>query len=441
MSREIVELESLEGLSTAPLPAPVRFVFLSPRRGGPALHLIRAVLAPRGRLRLSGTNGRIFADLDPGPAEPLVIALDTIVRSDAAGLERMILTALPHVDEIVLGVDARSDQETLQVAQAYGDCVFVFEADDIGLDEAAWKANRIHFANARNIGRSRVQAPWSLVLDSDEYIDGCGDLRAAIAKYPTAEHMACKISAGGVTVDGDRQRLGRSFLRWESSTHNQLMPRLGTFGESDLRIMEDKTLRSREEDARRDKQRDAGIDELIDEAGKGNIAALLHLAKHRAGVGNIAEAVKLVEDYRLRIEPHSILADQRALTALTLAFRFYYEDNSAQSEVWALRALLDGPRVAAFCLLGDLAEEQGDLVRAQGWYEAACAITAEERMDFSGVTVLRWGRLAGIKDALKDPTTASVLVFERVTERDSAPDNTPDASGTPSQVPSSRSSA
>lgn len=421
MSREIVELESLEGLSTTPLPAPVRFVFLSPRRGGPALRLIRETLAPRGRLRFSATPGRVFADLDPGPPEAPAIALDTIVRSDAAGLERMLLTVLPHVDEIVLGVDGRSDDETLEVARAYGDEVFVFDADDIGLDAKAWAENRIHFANARNLGRSRVKAPWSLVLDSDEYISGVGDLRGALAKYPDAEHLTCTVSASGVTVKDDRQRIGRSFLRWASSTHNQLLPRLATFGESDLVVMEDKTLRSREEDARRDKQRDAGIDELIDEAGKGNIAALLHLAKHRAGVGDIAEAVKLVEDYRLRIEPHSVLADQRALTALTLAFRFYYEGNNVQSEVWALRALLDGPRVVAFCLLGDLAEEDGDLIRARGWYEAACSITAEEHMDFSGVTALRWGRLAGIKDALKDPATASVILFEGAKEPDSTP--------------------
>ena len=233
--------------------------------------------------------------------------------------------------------------------------------------------------------------------------------------------MTCKVSSGGVTANGDRQRIGRSFLRWTSSSHNQLMSRTGAYGESDLSIREDKTLRSREEDARRDKQRDAGIDELIDEASKGNVAALLHLAKHRAGTGDIDEAVKLVQDYRFRIEPHSILADQRALAALTLAFRFYYEDNNEQSEVWALRALLDGPSTVAFCLLGDLAEEQGDLVRARGWYEAACALTEEAAIDWSGVTALRWGRLEGIKAALKDPATASVIVFGSATDDASNP--------------------
>ena len=85
--------------------------------------------------------------------------------------------------------------------------------------------------------------------------------------------------------------------------------------------------------------------------------------------------------------------------------------------MWALRALLDGPRIVAFCLLGDLAEEQGDLLRARGWYEAACAITTQEKaIDWSGVTAMRCGRLEGIKAALKDPTTASAGVQHRGAE-------------------------
>jgi hypothetical protein len=415
MSRPVVEveIENLEGLAEAAISEPVRFVFLPFKRGGPAVSSIRSVLAPKGRLRLSGTSARIFADLDPGPFEPAVIALDTIVRSDAAGLERMLLSVLPHVDEIVLGVDGRSDEETLRVAQAYADCVYVFEAADIGLDEAAWKANKIHFANARNLGRGRVRAPWTLVLDTDEYVESVGDLRGDISLYPNAtEHLECRVSSGGVTVNNDHQRIARTRLRWASATHNQLMSETGLGGLSNLRIMEDKSLRAAEENARRDAQREMGIEELVEEAGKGNIAALVHLAKHRAGVGDDDdEAVRLVQDYRFRIEPHSILADQRALTALTLAFRFYYKDNNEQAEVWALRALLDGPYVVAFCLLGDLAEEQGDLVRARGWYEAACAITEKPAIDWSGVTALRWGRLAGIKAALADPENATVLVI------------------------------
>ena len=182
MSRTVVEVERIEGFAAVQLVEPARFVFISPLHGGPSLAQIRAALAPRGRLRLSGTAGRIFADFDPGPATEAVIALDTIVRSDAAGLERMLLSALPHVDEIVLGVDGRSDEATLRMAQAFGDCVYVFEGADIGLTKEEWKADKIHFANARNRGRVKVQAPWTLVVDADEYVGPVGD--CALSHWP-----------------------------------------------------------------------------------------------------------------------------------------------------------------------------------------------------------------------------------------------------------------
>ena len=348
----------------------------------------------------------------------------------------MLLTVLPHVDEIVLGVDGRSDEETHKVAEAYADCVHVFDAAQIELSAEDWKADKIHFANARNLGRGRVHAPWTLVVDADEYVEHAGDLRAAAQKAPLiADHLECTVIASGMQNDMDRQRLTRTYRRWISPTHNQLIIHTGIGAPVELCIVEDKKLRAHEENARRNVQRNMGIEMLVDEAAKGNIGALLHLAKHRAGLGDINEAVRLVEDYRLRIEPHSILADERAIIALTLGFRFYYEDNLDQAEVWALRALLDGPRVAAFCLLGDIAEEEGDLVRARGWYEAACAITIPDKLDLPGVSEMRWGRLDGIKLALIDPVTAPVAYIREMDE----PDSTSSASETPSPVPSSQS--
>jgi hypothetical protein len=435
MSRQIVEVERIEGFAEIQLPESARFVFAAPGRGGPKLCQIRAALAPRGRLRLSGTAGRIFADFDPGPPTEPLIALDTIARSDAAGLERMLLSALPHVDEIVLGVDERSDTATVEVAQMYADSFYIFAASDVGLTEEEWAADKIHFANARNLGRERVQSPWTLVVDADEYVGQAADLREAVAKYPDAEHLESTIFCGGVRVDSDRQRLARTLLRWTAPSHNQLMVKTGVGYKTELHIIEDKKLRTATENARRDAQRSEGIELLVDEAGKGNISALLHLAKHRAGLGDTVEAVRLVEDYRLRIEPHSVLADERAITALTLGFRFYYEDDLAQAEVWALRALLDGPRVAAFCLLGDIAEEQCDLPRARGWYEAACSITTPERVDWPGVTEMRWGRLDGIKLAILDPTTAPVAYITTVPETTSSPPSPETHNGDPSPTP------
>jgi len=397
--RHIVELEDTVGLTDISFSEPVRLVFMSPRRGGPPVSAVRAALASKGKLRLSATALRLYADLDPGPAEAPIVALDTIARSDAEGLERMLHTVLPHVDEIVLGVDARSDEGTKEVARAYADTFFVFDAGDLGLTAAEWKADKIHFAKARNLGRGRVKAPWTFVIDTDEYVDVEDDLRMALAAAPeTAEAAETMLVVGGMTYD-DHQRLARTHLRWHSGTHNQL-PHGGTDVVVNLVTVEDKTLREANENARRDTQRNRGIEELIDDAAKGDLSAIFHLAKHRAHHDDPGVAAKMAEDYRSRIEPHSVLADERAWLALAVAFRYYREDNLPEADRWAVRALLDGPRQVAFCLLGDIAEDQGDLARAAGWYECACAFTEKTKIKWPGVTELRWGRLAGIRMAL-----------------------------------------
>jgi hypothetical protein len=431
MSRRVLEVLDLARLADVAFTEPVRLAFVSPGRGGPRVPAVRAALALRGRLRLSGTALSTFADLDPGEPEAPVLALDTIVRSDAAGLERMLLSVLPHVDEVVLGVDGRSDEDTLRVAQGYADATYVFEAADIGLDDEAWKANKIDFAAARNIGRARVHSPWTLVVDSDEYVQTASDLRWHVRDVaPTVGALSARISMAGddgaITFEShDFQRLARTKYRWISASHNQLVCD-GREEEVNLTIIQDTRLRATAEQARRDAQRDVGINELVDEAAKGNLNALFHLAKHRSGVGDLAEAVRLVEDFRLRAEPNSITAFQRLWLALGIAFRYYNLGQLAEANRWACRALLDGPVIAAFCLLGDIAEDELDLERARNWYEAACAVTDFRGITWPGAMEVRWGRLAGLQLALATPENKK-LALETITGG-AAPDSPHDAS-------------
>ncbi len=427
MSRRILEVLTLDKIEDVTFPEPVRLVFLPGDRGGPAVSAVRAKLAPQGRLRLSASPGRLFADLDPGPPEALVLALDTIVRSDAAGLERMLRSVLPHVDEIVLGVDGRSDEATLKVAQAYGDCVFVFEGADIGLSLEDWTPSelnprgKIDFSAARNLGRARVQSPWVLVVDSDEYLEPQEDLREILAAAPAdlgAFRPLVRVLEGGQSIfeSADHQRLARVKYRWTEPVHNQLVcadstepPKLKTA------IVVDASLRGEAEAAAREAQREVGVSSLEEAALAGNLNAYFHLAKHRIGVGPLADAVRFVEDFRLRCEPNSILGWKRQWLALGVAFRFYTQENDFQeANRWAVRALLDGPSIAAFALLGDIAEDEGDLRRALSWYECACASSDTTNLAWPRLTNLRWGRLAGLQRALASPeATAHALAILR----------------------------
>jgi hypothetical protein len=420
--REIIDNVDVSKLAALEFPpVPVRLGFPSPARGGPAVSEIRKALASKGRVRLAATDMRVFADVDPGSESP-VIALDTLVRSDAVGLERMLVSVLPYVDEIVLGVDERSDEDTRAVARAYADTVWTFGAKDIGLSDEAWAANKIDFAAARNLGRARVRAPWVLVIDSDEFLEQSIDLRQLVCHaHPRVGAFAATVV---ITEDGvrtfeqrDVHRLARAAYRWHQGTHNQLHI------ESDVEpppvdvvIVSDTSLRAADEQRRRTDQRNESIDDLMKEAAGGNMNALFHVVKHKAATAPIEEVVRLAEDFRLRVEPNGPVREQRQWVALAVGERFYRDDDLAEANRWYCRVLLDGPFVPALCRLGDVAEQEGDLRRALRWYQAACAIENDGEIIWHGPTAFRHRRLAGIQRALVDPgSTPMIEVYDQTT--------------------------
>ena len=407
-SRDVVDSESLRVAAKRTVGRPTRFIFDNPMCGGPKLAEVRTALREKGVVRISATKAKVFVDIDPGDPGPALISLDTIARSSAAGLERAILSALGQVDAVLVGIDGRSDEETRKVAEAYADVVWGFEAKDIGLTDEEWGADRIHFANARNLGRMQVQTPWALFLDSDEFIDPSVpiDLRNAVSA-PGDEGYGCYAIC--VEVCGaeqmDPQRLARSEFRWWSHTHNQLAI-VGKYGKCGGRIVQDTSIRTAAENDRRTCQRNRGVELLGEEAKKGDVSAIYHMAKHRMGMEDLAEAERLTNELRCRCLVHGAMAQQRAWLALGVAWLYCQRGlakDIEQAELWCLRSMLDEPRMDSMCLLGDIAEERGDLHAALRWYEAACVLREPDSNNYLAwrtLIDLRMGRRSGIRVAL-----------------------------------------
>lgn len=398
MSRKVVEIENIDQLSFLPA-EPVRLVLRGPLRGGAPLGSVRARLLARGDARFSGTSGHLFADFVPGQYERL-IALDMLARNDPAGLERAILSALPHVDYIVVGVDGRSDAETRKVAEAYADHVWTFGAAELGLSDEAWAADRIDFAAARNIGRSFVQAaqvPWILVLDTDEYLQHVGiDLRARV-RDPRGHDGFSPVVLLPEAEHRDQHRLARAELRWIGATHNQLPVRSSV--DIDVSIVHDPSVRAQDEQTRRIVQRRTEVGRMRDEAEKGNLHALWHLSKQLLADGD-EDGLRLAEEFRLRAEIFGALAEERQWLACGAAAFYYNRDEFEKAGMWSCRALLDGPCIEAFCILGDCAEVRGDLEQALTWYELACITPRGREVMIAGLQALRWGRRSGLRLAL-----------------------------------------
>lgn len=364
--------ETLYSVASAGLPA--SFVTPLPSPEGFALKDLRRGCAEYGSARFTpySKNGKLagLSCVVEPRTEPL-IALAMIARDDVVGLERAIISCIDQVDEIVIAVDGRSDHATLKVAQAYADTCVTFAADDLGLSEEEWKADKIHFANARNFGRRLVKAPWCLVIDSDEVFSTNEDLRLRLGAVGHAVG-AWRLAMGAPEMEQrDAQRLARTRFRYFSSSHNQL-PIWGMIRDIDCFVAHDVSLRPHAEMVRRVKQRNAGIEDLVEEGKKGDISALFHAAKHLIGVAD-ERAIELTSEYRLRTEIHGPQRPERAWLAIGVAAMLCTQERLRDAEVWALRSLLDGPRVEAFCFLGDIAMRENAFRRALGWYECACA--------------------------------------------------------------------
>ena len=55
-----------------------------------------------------------------------------------------------------------------------------------------------------------------------------------------------------------------------------------------------------------------------------------------------------------------------------MACFFFEKKDYAEAELWALRALFDGPQIESLCLLGDIANLRGDKAAALAWFEGSC---------------------------------------------------------------------
>ena len=361
---------------------PATFVVPLPSVGGYQLKDLRRLCHQHGSVRFmpyapAGDKLEGLAVTVDSEVEPPLLALAMLVRDDVVGLERAIISAISQIDEIVIVVDGRSVAETEQMAQAYADKVIVFEASDIELSQANWDGNKIHFANARNLGRAQVQAPWTLIVDADEILYCHVDLRALLRELPSSIGAVNLPMGTDDFLHTDGQRLALTKYRFHSPMHNQL-PITGAIADVplDVRIIQDTTLRSDVEMRRREVQRDEGIEQLAADGRKGDMSALFHAAKHYIGHRN-EKGVSLTEYYRLRTEIHGAHESERVWLALSAAALYFEKKDFRRAEQWGVRGLLDGPRLEAFVMLGDIAEAEGDLNRARSWYECACAVEAQ----------------------------------------------------------------
>jgi glycosyltransferase involved in cell wall biosynthesis len=98
-------------------------------------------------------------------ADSLSLSLCTIALNEQQFLAGMLETVRNVVDDVVIGIDSRTTDQTEQIATAHGARTFAFDWHD-------------SFADARNLTIDQARGDWIVVIDPDERLLPAG--RAAL---------------------------------------------------------------------------------------------------------------------------------------------------------------------------------------------------------------------------------------------------------------------
>lgn len=175
------------------------------------------------------------------------ISLVMIAKNEEGGLERAIKSALPIVNEVIIGVDSKSTDDTLKIAKKYGTDVFTFD----------WQDN---FAKARNDALERSHGDWNLILDGHEYITQYPEI--SLLEYPdnTDCFRAELEMENGEIISSER--ILRKDVRYKSAIHNEPQVKRPHLLH-DLKIKHDRRVQSVEVLKARDKQRAQMLKKLM----------------------------------------------------------------------------------------------------------------------------------------------------------------------------------
>lgn len=158
-----------------------------------------------------------------------MISLSMIVKNEALTLERTIAAVRDFVDEIVIGIDATSNDGTEEIAHRCADIIVpIALSDELEIKGSLDDNPDWGFSKARNLVLNKCNpAHWRLILDGHETVKNAEHMYPALA-YARGAGSDCieflmhfEPAADGIpqTVFGSR-RLLAPHIRYENPIHN-----------------------------------------------------------------------------------------------------------------------------------------------------------------------------------------------------------------------------
>jgi tetratricopeptide (TPR) repeat protein len=333
----------------------------------------------------------LLAIVSNGRRRP-TLTLCMTVANEAATLEHAIDSVAPIADEILIGVDVRSSDDTLAIARRRASRWFEFE-----------ESQPPDFPRMRNRAMSRVETDWALVLDGHEWIEHAGRIREAL------DTDAWSIEIQTLYEPDERRVPGLAFPF--PRIHRRHVRFAGAPAHEEVNTpMERRVLRS---DIRVWHERKAGIAAATRYAEKsGDELATLRSAwtanGDRRALFYLANGLRESQRYEEAVSAYETYLEQPNFAEEGWQARLYLARCHAGRRDWrsACRqfeaAIAEAPeRAEAAVGLGHTLLAAGDATRAAAWFRMATALPqpTDCRL-FVEVPVYRWGAWHGLSLAL-----------------------------------------
>lgn len=329
-------------------------------------------------------------------------------RDEAHDIERVLASFRGVADQLIVGIDPRSSDQTEEIARRYADVVFTMEQPQGDLEGE----DNVHFGNIRNQCIAHCDGDWIFMTEAHEHLSAGVDDLLALDTLP--EHTrVCLVTRRGVggasvkVVADDASGLskevvvqegGGSVHRWmfpwlwrngygyhfERAKHNILV-----FPENApvLWVPQVQTFHYRHDDnaVQRGQQRKAynRKDLFEDWLERGSTSSLYYLASEWRGE-DPERTISYFERYLL--EPKNHNGPQRYQARLILAKTLIQARrdlkelngqpyNAARAAKKVLLGCFedDWSRIDHCCFLGDLAIDRGAWEEATQWYRVAAS--------------------------------------------------------------------
>lgn len=211
------------------------------------------------------------------PDSPLSLVM--IVKDEAKGLERAILSCRGLVSNIVIAIDDATTDETEVIAKRYATEIKHFVFKD-------------NFSAARNLAQENVKTPWVFFLDGHEYLKQAPNLFEKLKLDCDGLLCTVEMETGSQFRN---PRIFKSHIKFVGAVHEQqqckkLLPYL------DFVVKHDRIVSQSKESAEaREVQRNKQMPEIMGKILKANpkdTRASFHLALYYSGRYNFKEAKK-----------------------------------------------------------------------------------------------------------------------------------------------------